>query len=118
MKHLLLCTLIALTACAQTPLAFDAGASSGPEARAQGELFLPDGVGPFPAVVLLHGCDGVGPHYRAWARRLSSWGYATVLVDSFGPRHVKTVCNHGMTVPPELQAQDGFSAAQYLRSRP
>jgi dienelactone hydrolase len=118
MKHLLLCTLIALTACAHTPLAFDAGASDGPGANAQGELFLPDGVGPFPAVVLLHGCDGVGPHYRAWARRLSSWGYAALLVDSFGPRHVTTVCNHGMTIPPELQAQDGFSAAEYLRSRP
>jgi len=29
---------------------------------------------------------------------------------------VQNVCNHGMTVPPDLQAADAFAAAEYLRS--
>ena len=52
-------------------------------------LYLPDeGDGPFPAVVLLHGCSGVAPRSRMWAEKLNSWGYATLIVDSFGPRWV------------------------------
>jgi dienelactone hydrolase len=78
---------------------------------------MPRGAGPFSALVVLHGCNGVGPHYRNWARQLAEWGYVALLVDSFRPRNVAEVCNHGMLVPPQLQAQDAFSAAEYLRSR-
>jgi dienelactone hydrolase len=67
--------------------------------------------------VVLHGCDGVTPHYRGWARQLAGWGYLALLVDSFRPRGVETVCNHGMIVPPQLQAADAFSAAAYLGTR-
>jgi dienelactone hydrolase len=66
----------------------------------------------------LHGCDGVGRHYRIWAAQLRDWGYAALLVDSFRPRGVSTVCNHGMIVPPLDQAQDAFAAASYLRRLP
>jgi dienelactone hydrolase len=67
---------------------------------------------------LLHGCDGIGPHYRSWARQLASWGYVVLQVDSFGPRNFKTVCNRGREVPPELRARDALTAADYLRTRP
>jgi dienelactone hydrolase len=66
----------------------------------------------------MHGCDGISAHYRIWARRLASWGYMAMLVDSFGPRNVKTVCNRGRAVPPELRAQDALAAADYLRTLP
>jgi dienelactone hydrolase len=68
--------------------------------------------------VVLHGCDGVGPHYREWARRLAEWGYAALLIDSFGPRGFKEVCNRGLLVPPEAQARDAFDGADYLRTLP
>ena len=35
------------------------------------ELYLPTKAVPAGGVVVLHGCDGVGPHYREWARRLA-----------------------------------------------
>lgn len=124
-KRLLSCLLAALcAACAQTmpqpsgPLAFNAATVGSPGSRATAELYRPEGAGPFPAVVALHGCDGVSPHYRTWARRLASWGYVVLLVDSFGPRNLRTVCNHGRDVPPELRAQDALAAAAYLRARP
>src|SRR6266851_10205629 len=56
--------------------AFDAATVGGPRSGSAGEFFRPAGAGPFAAVVVLHGCDGVGPHYRNWRRRLRDWGYA------------------------------------------
>jgi dienelactone hydrolase len=99
------------------PLTFNADTVGGPLSDASAELYAPPGAGPFPAVVVLHGRNGVGPHYRSWARQLVEWGYVALLVDSFRPRNVATVCNRGMLVPPQLQAQDAFNAADYLRSR-
>jgi dienelactone hydrolase len=48
-----------------------------------GHLYRPDGPGPFPAVVALHGCGGIGPHLHRWAQTLQQWGYVALLVDSF-----------------------------------
>jgi dienelactone hydrolase len=112
--------LLALSqlAAAPAPLMLDAGSVGSPHSNAPGELYRPNGTGPFPAMVVLHGCDGIGPHYRDWAQTLASWGYTTLLVDSFRPRGVHNVCNHGMDIPPDLQAADGFAAAAYLRSLP
>jgi dienelactone hydrolase len=118
-----LCLLLVLSACVAsrqltTGVPFDAGTVGGPSSNAHAELFVPEGAGPFPAMVILHGCDGVGPHYRDWARQLNAWGYVAMVVDSFRPRGLSNVCNHGMLVPPLVQAQDAFAAADYLRARP
>ena len=50
-------------------------------------------------MVLLHPCNGVGPHSHTWARRLARWGYVTPLVDSFPQCGVQNVCNqrHGVS---------------------
>jgi dienelactone hydrolase len=96
-------------------LEFRADTVGGPNSGKRAELFQPPGPGPFSAVVVLHGCDGVGLHYRTWARQLRDWGYAAMLVDSFTPRGVTNVCNHGTIVSPLVQAQDAFAAADYLR---
>ena len=58
-----------------------------------GYLSRPPGDGPFPAVVVMHGCGGLGARLRAdWAERLNSWGYATLVVDSFKTRNIKDTC--------------------------
>jgi hypothetical protein len=49
-----------------------------------GILSLPDGKGPFPAIVILHGCDGIRARETGWASRLNHWGYAALIVDSAG----------------------------------
>jgi dienelactone hydrolase len=82
-----------------------------------GELILPQGAGPFPAVVVLHGCDGVSPHYRIWTRWLASWGYAALLIDSFRPRGIAILCGRGTELLPGIRARDAFAAAAYLRKR-
>jgi dienelactone hydrolase len=100
------------------PLTFDAGTVGDPASGARAELFAPGGTGPFRAVIVLHGCDGVGRHDRLWAQQLATWGYVALIVDSFRPRGMNSICNHGMLVPPQLQALDGFNAANYLRTLP
>jgi dienelactone hydrolase len=117
--HLLLAVFfLGCTPAATQPLTFESGSVGGPASNARAELSLPAGKGLFPAIVILHGCDGVGRHVRLWAQQLVDWGYAAIVVDSFRPRGITTVCNHGMLVPPELQAMDAFNAANFLRGLP
>lgn len=79
-------------------------------------LSKPEGDGPFPAVVLLHGCSGLAPRSRLWAERLNDWGYATLIVDSFGPRWVANGCNG--EVSKEERAYDAYAAKAYLSGIP
>ena len=83
-----------------------------------GSIILPQGKPPFPAVVVLHGCNGVSPNTRVWARRLASWGYAALIVDSFSARGLRQVCDGSRALPGPERAMDVFAAAAYLRSRP
>ena len=115
---LLLCILLCWTAADAKAQVFDPAKVGPPLSNAPAELYLPAGGAPTGAVVVLHGCNGVGPHYREWARRLAGWGFAALLIDSFGPRGFKEVCNRGRLVPPEAQARDGFDGAAFLRAEP
>ena len=97
---------------------FDPAKVGPPLSGAPAELYLPIGAAPAGAIIVLHGCDGIGPHDRQWARRLTEWGYAALAIDSFGPRGFKEVCNRGRLVPPEAQARDAFDGSAYLRAAP
>ena len=63
------------------------------------ELYKPDGDGPFPTVIALHGCGGlcshaepVLPRYREWAEELVKNGKAVLLPDSYGSRGLGPQC--------------------------
>ncbi len=100
------------------PLTYDANSVGGPNSGAVLELWRPAGAGPFPAVLVLHSCSGVTDNTRAWAGRLVGWGYAAVIVDSFGPRNQRSLCDHTNFIPTTLRAQDAHNAAIYLRTLP
>src|SRR6202795_489533 len=58
-----------------------------PGDRIQGDLAKPDGAGPFPAVVGLHGCAGMHDTTKQrLADELVAWGYVVLLVDSYATR--------------------------------
>lgn len=92
------------------------------------EIIKPEGPGPFPAVVILHDCSGLGPRSsgapRRWAGELVAKGYVAILPDSFSPRgHRDGIC----TVPPQQRysgitpvdrAGDAYAALAYLRTLP
>ncbi len=64
-----------------------------------GVLFKPEGAGPFPAVVALHGCGGlvnragkIVSRFADWGDRLASAGLVVLFPDSFSSRGLKGQC--------------------------
>jgi dienelactone hydrolase len=63
------------------------------------QLYKPEGNGPFPSVIALHGCGGLGghsepvlPRYRDWAEQLLKQGKAVLLPDRYGSRELGPQC--------------------------
>jgi dienelactone hydrolase len=88
-------------------------------------LSKPAGDGPFPAVVILHDCSGLGPRSSGmawrWSSELTRRGYVTIWPDSFTSRgRPKGVCTE--ISPPrvtfERRAGDAYAALAYLASLP
>jgi len=54
------------------------------------QVMKPDGAGPFPAIVMLHDCSGLGKLSsgapRRWAKELVEQGYVVAIPDSFSTR--------------------------------
>jgi dienelactone hydrolase len=85
----------------------------------------PAGKGPFPAVVILHDCSGLGPRSSGspwrWSSHLASWGYVTIWPDSFKTRgHPGGVCTDPS--PPLItfpqRADDAYAALEHLQTLP
>jgi dienelactone hydrolase len=112
--------LLTMAGCAgERAVSFRSAAPEGvPADTIRAQLFKPEGNGPFPAVLLVHGCSGINRHYDNWARRLVDWGYVALIVDSLGPRGIQSVCTQPGAVPPSQRARDAFGAAAYLRDQP
>ncbi|MCV3210168.1 dienelactone hydrolase family protein [Mesorhizobium sp. YC-39] len=78
----------------------------------QGYLMRPPGEGPFPAIVVLHGCSGLFPSVKkTWSERLSSWGYVVLVVDSFSTRGIKETCDGLHSVD---RVYDAYGALDFL----
>src|SRR5215831_8403021 len=91
------------------------------------QLYKPDGDGPFPTVIGLHGCDGLASHsepvlprYRDWAEQLLKDGHAVLLPDSYGSRELGPQCRvkertvHGR----RERVEDITAARQWLLQQP
>lgn len=85
------------------------------EATLSGDLRLPSGAGPHPGVILLHGCAGPNPTVASWAHWLRAEGYATLELDSFGGRNLRTVCSDGRALTMTNRAGDVQAAAAELK---
>ena len=84
-----------------------------------GHLNKPAGTGPYPAVVLMHGCAGIRPTYARWASHLTELGYVTLILDSLGPRSVFNVCKTPFIIAsPQTRAFDAHGALAYLQGLP
>ncbi|HZH50426.1 MAG TPA: dienelactone hydrolase family protein [Microvirga sp.] len=88
-----------------------------PGAHLQGYLAKPDGAGPFPAVVVLHGCRGATALERErLPELLVSWGYVALSVDSFTARKAEDACvNEPASVD---RVADAYGALAYLAAQP
>lgn len=121
-----------LPAQAQEKVSFpstDTDIKGGTPTSITGYLYKPAGAGPFPAVVAMHGCDGVveddgkvRPLYASWAELLSVEGYLVLLPDALGSRGHGNLCAIQPISARPVQAdreipRDNYGALAYLRIR-
>ena len=108
---------LVLTGCASSTVRFPNATPAMPR-EVPGQVYRPEGTGPFPAVVLLHGCQGVLPSTRQWGRWFKERGYLALVVDSWAARGITEDCS---PASPEVmnteRFDDGVGALRYLQSR-
>ena len=86
-----------------------------PGDRIQGYLAKPDGAGPFPAVIGLHGCAGM--HDTTKQRlvdQLVGWGYVVLLVDSYATRGIDHACTSSAFFTFLRRRLDAYGAVVFL----
>ncbi|MFD2264151.1 dienelactone hydrolase family protein [Lacibacterium aquatile] len=104
-----------------------------------GYVSMPNGSGPFPAVVMMHGRQGpystaakgkynaktLSGRHKEWLEFWAEQGYVGILVDGFGPRGYPKGFGKGSYEdrPPELdetttRPSDSYATLKYLRTRP
>jgi dienelactone hydrolase len=59
-----------------------------------GNLMRPAGPGPFPAVLVLHGCEGIGSLETKTVAELAKQGYVALAIDTLGPQGIKNACTN------------------------
>jgi dienelactone hydrolase len=87
--------------------------------RIQGDLAKPDGAGPFPAVVGLHGCGGM--HDTTKQRlvdALVARGYVILFVDSYATRGIDHACTSTAFTTFLTRRPDAYGALVYLARQP
>src|SRR5215468_12302591 len=83
--------------------------------RIQGYLAKPEGAGPFPAVIGLHGCAGMfDMTKRKLVDELVGWGYVVLLVDSFATRDIERACTGGFPLIGDMRRSDAYGALAFL----
>jgi dienelactone hydrolase len=85
-------------------------------------VFKPEGAGPFPVALILHGCGGKTPFLEAYAQTAVEAGYAAIVVDSFRPRGISRlnamllVCT-GTQLQGVKRAADLFAVLTWLETQ-
>ena len=86
-----------------------------PGDRIQGYLAKPEGAGPFPAVIGLHGCAGM---HDTTKQRLTDdlvdWGYVILLVDSYATRGIEHACTSSAFATIIKRTRDAYGALVFL----
>ena len=94
-----------------------------PILRPHDGLYKPVGDGPFPAVVLMHGCAGVRRKDTQWAETFRRQGYVALVVDSLSGRGITTweerrnICL-GLDLWGSTRAGDLLASLAYVRALP
>lgn len=97
-------------------------AAWGDKVAQHSKVFRPDGPGPFPVALILHGCGGKTPFLEAYAQVAVAAGWAAVVVDSLAPRGMSTldakllVCT-GVRLQGLKRAADIFAMLAWLEGQ-
>jgi dienelactone hydrolase len=115
---------VAATTCAQAAEVVDVG-EGGTVLNAV--LYRPQGAGPHPVVVGLHGCAGmqnrsgkIMRRYADWGDRLSKAGIAALFLDSYTPRGLGNQCRvrESRVRSSRERVADAYQARRWLQGQP
>jgi dienelactone hydrolase len=87
------------------------------------DIVKPEGAGPFPVVVQMHGCGGKKPFQATWAQEVRKAGWAAIVLDSYAHRGIgrmeayATVCT-GSRLWGRERAGDLYAALAWARRQP
>ena len=124
---LVLCVAVAGCASTLSGPTITTTTPNGTSEQIPAEIAKPDGAGPFPAVVIMHDCSGLGPRSSGapgrWARELVGRGYVVIMPDSFTTRGFPHgVCTDASRsrddVSPARRVRDAYAALAHLRALP
>ena len=85
------------------------------------EIFIPEGKGPFPGIIVIHEWLGLEGWTKAQANELAGRGYVTLAVDLYRGKVASSpeMAHELMRGLPEDRAvRDLMAAAEYLKTRP
>lgn len=94
----------------------DTGAMPGQDLRAK--LFLPEGPGPFPVVIIAPGSLGLQLHHTQIAAAITDGGVAACAIDPFSTRSVVSTVVRQVQFSFAASAWDVLAAAEVLAARP
>ena len=86
-----------------------------PSTKLTGYLGSPSGAAAAPAVILLHGDNGLKDYHKQWAAQLSQWGYVSLLIYSFGAMGEQVP--ESVTVSADVLS-NAYGAYNYLQTLP
>jgi len=116
-RLILFASAVLVAGCAGTHVTFPNATPAHP-LQITADEYRPTGDGPFPAVVLLHGCGGVSRSTHQWARWFRGHGYVALVVDSWHPRGFSDGCPIDAPDPPPTERfDDAIGALAFLQSR-
>lgn len=92
----------------------------GDDKSLQAALYRPAGNGPFPAVVAIHGCEGlkgsngaIRPSLDEWGRHLAADGFLVLFPDSYASRGLSSQCREKVSkVRPDRERVTDIRAAR------
>ncbi len=93
--------------------------ASGAQPAIRAAIERPDGAGPFPVAILLHGSGGPQSNTESWSALLRSRGWMVVTPDQFGPRGIREVYSTGRYTESLFhRIEDTLALLALLRQRP
>lgn len=98
-------------------VSFKSKAKDGTKVEVEGILMKPDGKGPFPGMVLLHGHGGLYPPrcYEGAIRLFVEFGYVSLMIDTDSRERPSGMMNEYTS---EDQAQDAYKGIEFLAALP
>ncbi len=72
---------------------------------------------PAPTIIVMHGCGGVSSDHHTWAQTIQSWGFNSVVLDSFSGVVSFDVCKKPISVHPGSRGVQAYSLASWVENQ-